>query len=81
MQFIGWIAAVLTTFSFLPQAIKTVRDKNTSGISLSMYSMFTSGVLLWLIYGVMIKDIPIITANFVTFIFAFIVLMMKVKYK
>jgi MtN3 and saliva related transmembrane protein len=49
MVYIGWIAAFLTTLAFLPQAIKTVKEKNTSGISLGMYSIFTAGVLTWLI--------------------------------
>lgn len=81
MFVIGWIAAALTTFSFLPQALKTLKDKDTSGISLGMYSLFTTGVFLWLIYGMIIRDIPVILANAVTFIFASIVLAMKIKYK
>lgn len=81
MAFVGWIAAALTTLSFLPQAIKTVKDKNTSGISLGMYSMFTAGVFLWLVYGLIVGDFPIILANFITFIFAAIILAMKLKYK
>lgn len=81
MVYVGWVAAVLTTLSFLPQAIKTVKEKNTSGISLGMYSMFTTGVFLWLLYGLYIKDIPLILANFVTLIFACIILTMKLKYK
>ncbi len=81
MAFIGWIAAALTTFSFLPQAIKTVKEKNTAGISLGMYSMFTVGVFLWLVYGFIIGDIPLMLSNIVTFIFASIVLTMKLKYK
>lgn len=81
MVIIGWFAAALTTFSFLPQAIKTVREKNTSGISLGMYSMFTGGVFFWLAYGISLGDIPIIIANSVTAIFASIVLIMKLKYK
>lgn len=81
MAFIGWAAAALTTLSFLPQAVKTVKDKDTSGISLGMYSMFTAGVFLWLVYGMIIGDFPIVLANFITFIFAAIILIMKLKYK
>lgn len=81
MNFIGWAAAALTTLSFLPQAVKTVKDKNTSGISLGMYSMFTAGVFLWLVYGLIIGDFPLVLANFITFIFAAIILTMKLKYK
>ena len=76
----GYLAAILTTLSFLPQAIKTIREKNTEGISFIMYSMFTAGVLLWLIYGLFIKDIPIIVANFITLILALTILVLKVKY-
>ncbi len=81
MKFIGLLAAALTTFSFLPQAIKTIRDKDTKSISLGMYSMFASGVLLWLVYGLAIKDFPIIIANVITLIFAVAILFMKLKYK
>ncbi|WGL60401.1 SemiSWEET transporter [Pigmentibacter sp. JX0631] len=72
---IGYIAAFLTTSSFLPQAIKTIKTKDTSGISLVMYSMFCSGVFLWLIYGIMIFDLIIIIANLVTFIISFLILL------
>lgn len=81
MAIFGWVAAALTTLSFVPQAVKTVRDKDTSGISLGMYSMFTLGIFMWLIYGLMIKDVPIMLANAVTFVFASIILTMKIKYK
>ncbi|MEH7304811.1 SemiSWEET transporter [Neobacillus drentensis] len=77
---IGYIAAILTTVSFLPQAIKTIKDKTTDGISLGMYSMFTSGVLLWLVYGFFVKDIPIIIANSITFILAVTILALTIKY-
>jgi MtN3 and saliva related transmembrane protein len=76
----GYAAAVLTTLSFLPQAVKTIKEKNTEGISLSMYSLFTIGVLLWLLYGLFMKDIPIIAANGVTFILSATILTLKIKY-
>jgi MtN3 and saliva related transmembrane protein len=76
----GYAAAILTTLSFLPQAIKTIKEKNTEGISLVMYSLFTSGVLLWLVYGLFVKDTPIIVANAITFILAVIILALKIKY-
>ncbi|MDN3017886.1 SemiSWEET transporter [Paenibacillus sp. BSR1-1] len=76
----GYLAAILTTLSFLPQAIKTIREKNTEGISFIMYGMFTAGVLLWLIYGLFIKDIPIIVANLITLILALTILFLKMKY-
>ncbi|GIM30209.1 hypothetical protein CPJCM30710_28750 [Clostridium polyendosporum] len=72
------IAAILTTSSFIPQAVKTIKTKDTSGISFGMYSMFTTGVLLWVSYGLFIKDIAIIVANIITFIFALIILIYKI---
>jgi MtN3 and saliva related transmembrane protein len=76
----GYVAAILTTISFLPQAIKTIKEKNTEGISLVMYSLFTSGVLMWLVYGLYVKDIPIIVANSITLILAVTILALKIKY-
>lgn len=77
----GLLAACLTTFSFLPQAIKVIKTKDTKGISLAMYSMFVIGVFCWIIYGIQVKDAPLIGANFVTFIFAGIVLIFKIRSK
>lgn len=78
---IGLLAAIGTTSSFVPQAIKTIKTKNTSGISLDMYSLFSFGTLLWLIYGIMNNDWPIIIANGITLIFASIILIYKIKYR
>lgn len=75
---VGYLAAFLTTFSFLPQAIKTIKTKCTDGISVVMYSLFTAGVFFWLVYGILIKDIIIILANFITLIFAFIILFISI---
>ncbi|MEO9020822.1 MAG: SemiSWEET transporter [Ginsengibacter sp.] len=78
---IGLIAAASTTTSFLPQAIKTIKTRNTLGISLSMYSLFSFGTLLWFIYGIMDRDWPIIIANGITLVFAVIILSYKIRYK
>jgi MtN3 and saliva related transmembrane protein len=78
---IGYIAAVLTTGSFLPQAIHTFQTKDVSGISLSMYSAFTLGILLWLVYGVLLVSWPMIVANVITLAFAAAILAMKLRYK
>jgi MtN3 and saliva related transmembrane protein len=78
---IGLLAAFGTTVSFLPQAIKTIQTKDTSGISLSMYALFTTGTLLWLTYGLMIHSLPVIIANAITFVFASIILAYKLRYK
>ncbi|GFZ32245.1 sugar transporter SemiSWEET [Clostridium zeae] len=74
---ISIIAAILTTVSFVPQAVKTIKTKDTSGISFVMYLLFTVGVFCWLIYGTYIKDIAIISANAVTLILASIILKCK----
>ena len=77
---IGNVAAVLTTLSFLPQALKVIKTKNTEGISLGMYSMFVLGVFLWGIYGYTKSDMAIMVSNFITFTLASIVLFYKIKY-
>jgi MtN3 and saliva related transmembrane protein len=78
---LGLAAAVCTTTSFLPQAIQTIRSKDTSGISLSMYSLFALGTLLWLCFGLLSHDMPVTLANGVTLLFALIILGYKIKYK
>ncbi|MEO5889780.1 MAG: SemiSWEET transporter [Ferruginibacter sp.] len=78
---IGLGAALCTTTSFLPQAIKTIQTKDTSGISLYMYSLFAFGTLLWLSYGIADSNLPVTIANGITLIFAVIILVYKIKYK
>ena len=75
---IGYIAAVLTTCSFLPQAIKTIRTKDTAALSLGMYSLFTLGVFCWLVYGILIADKAIMFANIITFLLAASILAFKI---
>ena len=77
---IGLLAATCTTLSFLPQVIKIVKTKKTSDISLSMYVILTTGILLWALYGLLIMDLPVLLANSVTFILALIVLILKIKH-
>ena len=78
---VGFMAAVLTTASFLPQAIKTIQTKNTAGISLFMYSLFALGTLLWFLFGFFSSNMPVMVANAVTLVFAVIILIYKIKYK
>jgi MtN3 and saliva related transmembrane protein len=78
---IGYMAAFSTTISFLPQAIKSIQTKDTSGISLPMYSIFTAGTLFWLIYGINIGSYQVSIANAITLIFASVILIYKIKYK
>ncbi len=78
---LGLSAAFCTTASFLPQAIKTIQTKETSGISLSMYALFALGTLLWLSYGMLTDNLPVSIANGITFLFAVIILGYKIRYK
>ncbi len=78
---IGTIAATLTTLSFLPQALLVLRTGETRGISLSMYSVFTLGVALWILYGIKLGAIPIIIANAITFCLAMCILSVVVRNK
>lgn len=76
---IGLIAATLTTLSFLPQVIQAWKTRSVDDISLTMYIMFTTGLAMWLIYGIMIKNFPIIISNVVTLTFAASILFLKIK--
>jgi MtN3 and saliva related transmembrane protein len=78
-EIIGGLAAFLTTASFLPQAAKVVRTRETEAISLTMYSMFTAGILCWGVYGALTLQWSIIIANAITFVLASIILAMKVR--
>lgn len=80
-QIIGLAAAILTTGAFLPQVIRVVTTHSTKDISLAMFIIFCIGIFLWLIYGIFIKDVPIIIANAATFILAGIILIYKIKFK
>ncbi len=77
LDVIGYVAAALTTGSFLPQAWLTFRTRDVSGISLGMYAMFTLGIAFWLAYGVRLGAWPIIVANAVTLVLASLILAMK----
>ena len=78
---VGFFAATLTTASFIPQTLHTFRTKDVSGISLSMYSAFTAGVGLWLVYGLVLKAWPIVIANAITLSMAAAILTMKLRYR
>lgn len=78
---VGYAAAFLTTASFVPQAVHTFRTKDVSGISLGMYSAFTLGVSLWLVYGLLLGAWPIVVANAITVSLAATILTMKLCYR
>lgn len=79
LEFIGFIAALLTTVAFIPQVWHSWKTRDLSGVSLSMYVLFTTGVLLWFVYGIVIKSWPVIIANAVTGLLAMIVLVLKLN--
>lgn len=81
IRLIGLVAGVLTTISFLPQVIKTWKEKKTKDISLAMYSIFCLGIFLWVIYGFLINDLPVIATNIGILSLASIILFFKIKYK
>ena len=78
---IGYLAASLTTAAFVPQALLTWKTRRAEGISLLMYSIFISGVALWLAYGWLLQAWPIIFANVLTLLLATFILVMKLVYK
>ncbi|OYY95367.1 MAG: hypothetical protein B7Y41_02370 [Hydrogenophilales bacterium 28-61-23] len=77
---IGYGAAFFTTAAFVPQALKSWSTRDLSGVSLSMYSMFTLGVALWLLYGIALQSWPIILANCITLALASLVLGLKISH-
>lgn len=81
VKVIGILAGICTTLAFLPQVLKTWRSKSAKDLSLGMFSIFCTGVALWLAYGILIGDLPIILANGVTFLLAGSLLYFKLVYK
>ena len=78
---IGLCAGSLCVISFLPQVIKIFRTKNTRDLSLITFSLFSLGVFLWLIYGILIKSLPVILTNAAMAVLTLLIVVMKVKYK
>jgi len=80
LEWLGYAAAVLTSASFIPQVVMTLRTRDTRGISRGMYVIFTAGVALWLAYGIAIDSWPMIFANVTTLLLAGAVLILKLRY-
>lgn len=80
MSIIGFVAGTCTTLAFLPQVIRTWRTRSTEDISLGMFSLMVFGIALWLFYGIVIGDWPLIIADSVSLLFAAVILGMKVRY-
>ncbi|MCC5942834.1 MAG: SemiSWEET family sugar transporter [Balneolaceae bacterium] len=78
---VGLIAGFCTTVAFLPQAIKTWKTKSAKDLSLGMYSIFCTGIVLWLTYGILISDLPIILTNIASLTLASSILYFKLRFK
>lgn len=80
LEILGFVAAILTTICWLPQALRTIRTKDTKSLSLATQSAFTLGVALWLVYGILDGNAPIIFANSITFVLVSLILVLKLRY-
>jgi MtN3 and saliva related transmembrane protein len=80
IDIVGTVAATLTTLAFVPQVVKIWRSRSAKDISLPMYVVFTIGVAMWLVYGLMLGAMPIIIANCVTLVLAMSVVLMKLRW-
>ncbi len=80
-QIIGLLAGSCTTIAFLPQVLKTWKSRSAKDLSLGMFSLFCLGVLLWLIYGIRVNDLPVIVANLLTLLLASSLLFIKLRFK
>jgi MtN3 and saliva related transmembrane protein len=80
-EWIGYLAATLTTLSFVPQALLVIRSKDTRGISMPMYVSFTVGVACWTGYGIVLGSWPMIASNVVTLALAATILGLKIRYR
>jgi MtN3 and saliva related transmembrane protein len=81
VEYIGSLAAVCTTLCWVPQALKIIREKQTQGISLVTQAVFTVGLTLWFIYGLLLTNWPLILANAVTLVLSLVILILKVRYR
>lgn len=81
IQLLGLLAGSLTTAAFLPQVLKTWKSRSAKDLSLGMFSLFCLGVAMWLVYGLMVKDVPVIAANLVTLLLASTLLFFKLRFK
>ena len=80
LEWAGYVAATLTTVAFLPQAIKTIRTRDTHSISLGMYVVFNIGIVFWFAYGIALGSWPMIVANAITFVLSATILALKLRH-
>ena len=81
IQILGLLAGSLTTAAFLPQVVKTWKSRSAKDLSLGMFSIFCLGVVMWLVYGFAVRDVPVIAANFLTLVLASTLLFFKLRFK
>lgn len=79
IDLLGAVAGMLTTISFVPQVVKTLRTRQTRDISLAMWITFVAGVALWTLYGLLLRAWPIVAANIPTLALAGIILVVKLR--
>ena len=81
VEWIGYVAAILTTIAYVPQAFKIWKTKSADGVSLTMYLVMLSGISLWGVYGILIESNPIIMANVISFVLLSTIIVFKIKQK
>jgi len=77
---LGLVAAALTTSSFIPQVLKVWRTKSADDLSYGMFAFYSGGIWLWLVYGLLLRDVPLIVANGITFVLSMTILLLKIRY-
>jgi MtN3 and saliva related transmembrane protein len=78
---LGLVAGTLTTLSFLPQLLKAWKSRSTHDISIGMFLLLAVGIMLWIVYGIVTADVPVIVANTVTLVFVSLILALKLRYR
>ncbi len=78
---IGLVAGLLTTTAFIPQVLKIYRSKSGKDISARMFSLFSAGIVLWLVYGILLRSLPLILTNAVTLVLSLTIIALKLRYR
>ena len=78
---IGLVAGLLTTTAFIPQVLKIYRSKSGKDISARMFSLFSAGIVLWLVYGILLRSLPLILSNAVTLVLSLTIISLKLRYR
>jgi MtN3 and saliva related transmembrane protein len=81
IDIIGLVAGLLTTTAFIPQVLKIYRTKSGKDISARMFSLFSAGIVLWLIYGILLRSLPLILSNVITLVLSLTIIGLKIRYR